>query len=100
MGSTEILIFCRGWTLKNSWRTAMADSAIDWEVILVASRCVYQESVLDEKCFLFSFFTSPYLPPLLEVERTSIALNADEFRYRMVTFRAERNPAFALKIAI
>jgi len=29
---------------------------------------------------LYSFFTSPYLPPLLEVERTSIALNVDDIR--------------------
>jgi len=28
----------------------------------------------------YSFFPSPYLPPLLEVERTSIALNADDLR--------------------
>jgi len=59
----------------------MAESAIDREVIIVANRCVYRENVLDEKfSFLLVFFTFPYLPPLLEVERTSIALNADDVR--------------------
>jgi len=28
----------------------------------------------------YSFFTSPYLPPLLKVEGTSMALNADDVR--------------------
>jgi len=28
MGLTEMLFLCRGWTSKNSWRTAMADNAI------------------------------------------------------------------------
>jgi len=38
-----------------TWRTAMADRAIDWqwEVIIVANRFVYRENVLDEKCFFF-----------------------------------------------
>jgi len=27
---------------------------------------------------VYSFFTSPYLPPLVEVKRKSIALNADD----------------------
>jgi len=30
--------------------------------------------------FFYSFFTSPYLPFISEVERTSIALNADDVR--------------------
>ena len=30
--------------------------------------------------FFYSFFTSPYLPLILEVERTSIALNVDDVR--------------------
>jgi len=29
----------------------MADSAVEWEVIIVANRCVYRENVLNEKCF-------------------------------------------------
>ena len=28
MGLTEMLLCCRGWTWKNSWRAAMADTAI------------------------------------------------------------------------
>jgi len=40
MGLTEMLFLCRGWTLKNSWRTAMADSAMDYEVIFVANRSI------------------------------------------------------------
>jgi len=28
----------------------------------------------------YSFFTYPYLPFILEVERTSVALNADDIR--------------------
>jgi len=53
MGSTELLFFCRGRSLKKSWRTAKGDTAIDWEVIIDANRCVYRENVLDEKCFFF-----------------------------------------------
>ena len=33
--------------------SAMADSAIHWEVIIVENRCVYREYVLNEKCFFF-----------------------------------------------
>jgi len=29
----------------------MADSATDWEVIIVTKSCVYRENVLDEKWF-------------------------------------------------
>ena len=31
----------------------MADSAINWKVIIVAKWRVYRENVLNEKCFLF-----------------------------------------------
>jgi len=44
-----MLFFCRGWTSKKFWHTAMADTATDREVIIVAKSCVYQENVLDEK---------------------------------------------------
>jgi len=33
---------------------------------------------LIQRIHFYSFLTSPYLPPLLKVERTSIALNADD----------------------
>jgi len=32
----------------------MADSAIDWEVIIVANGCVYRENVFDEKRFFYN----------------------------------------------
>jgi len=35
-------------------------------------------SLLDDT--FYSFFTSPYLPPLLEVERTRMTLNTDDGR--------------------
>jgi len=34
---------------KKFWHTAIADSAIDWEVAIVANWCVYRENVYDEK---------------------------------------------------
>ena len=49
MDFAEKLLFCQGWTFKNVEHTAMADSAIDCEVIIVANRCVYRENVLGEK---------------------------------------------------
>jgi len=42
-----------------------------------------QFSQINEKLLLrpfYSFFFSPYLPSILEVERTSVALNADDVR--------------------
>jgi len=44
---------------------------------LLAFLCKLRHGVTDA---FYSFFTSPYLPPLLEVERTSIAVNADDVR--------------------
>jgi len=37
---------------KKIWHTAMADCAVNWEVI-VANRCVYRQNVCDEKRYLF-----------------------------------------------
>ena len=37
---------------KKVWHTALADCAIDWEVV-VANGCVYRENVCDEKRYLF-----------------------------------------------
>jgi len=42
-----------GWTWKNSWHTAIGDSAIDWKLIIVASKCVCPENLLDKKWFCF-----------------------------------------------
>ena len=53
MGLTEMLFFCRDRTWKIFRRAAMADSAINWEVIIVANGCVYRENVLNEKYFFF-----------------------------------------------
>ena len=36
---------------KNFWQGAMSDSAINWEVIVVANGCVYRKTVLNEKCY-------------------------------------------------
>ena len=38
---------------KKFWHTAMADSATDWEIIIVTKSCVYRENVLDEKWYSF-----------------------------------------------
>jgi len=50
---SENSFFWHGWTWKNFWPAAIGDSAMDWEVIIVASRCVYPENLLDEKWFCF-----------------------------------------------
>jgi len=45
-----MLFLLRGWTQKKNWRTAIVDSAIYWQVIIV-NKCVYRENKLDEKWF-------------------------------------------------
>jgi len=87
-----MLLSCRGWTWKNSWRTAMADSAIDWEVIIVANRCVYRKKVLDEKC-LFYFHVNGSIGIVQKIEfkiRLDLGCTVQPSKRREKWFRTTR----------
>jgi len=44
-----MFLFWHSWTQTKFWHTAIGDSAIDREVIIVASRYVCPENLLDKK---------------------------------------------------
>jgi len=53
IGFTKMLFLYEGWTWKILWYTAMADSAIDWKVIIFSDRCVFRGNVLHWKWYSF-----------------------------------------------